>query len=147
MEIKLYNTISENNAMSKKLSHIKDANCDIKGEISVFTPTIIIDYVEGLENVNYVYIPKYNRYYYITDSRGITGHRYELTLKCDVLMSFASDLKKLYVIIDKTEELQKANKYINDGSYVVQSNEFNTIIDFENGFNETGTYILICAGG
>ena len=37
--------------------------------------------------------------------------------------------------------------YLDDGSFIVEHKDFDTIHSFPNGFNEEGTFILICAGG
>ena len=51
------------------------------------------------------------------------------------------------VIIDKQENMIGANLFIDDGSFVTENKEFNSVINFPSGFNDSGEYILITAGG
>ena len=64
-----------------------------------------------------------------------------------MLESFKNNILNLDCIVDKQEKEIASNKYINDGSFVTTSKQFNRMIEFPNGFNEKGSYILICAGG
>ena len=50
-------------------------------------------------------------------------------------------------IVNKQQGTENANLFLDDGSYVLENREFNSVINFPNGFNENGEYILITAGG
>ena len=50
-------------------------------------------------------------------------------------------------IINKQQSATHSNMFLDDGSFVMENKEFNSVINFPNGFNETGEYILITAGG
>ena len=50
-------------------------------------------------------------------------------------------------IIDKQQNEGHSNLYLNDGSYVIDSRSYNTILNFSGGFNNGGKFILITAGG
>ena len=118
----------------------------IKNETNITRPTIILT-GDISNNMNYVYIPKFNRYYYIVDKKSINNEMYEIFLEVDVLMSFKEIILNLHCIIDKQQDLSNINKYYNDGSFIVSSKEFIKTINFPNGFNENGEFILITAGG
>ena len=149
MTVSLYKTSSDRKRLSKSLSAIKsNINCVIKDINDIFTPRIILENYElSLDKCNYAYISEFNRYYFINDIRPLTGGRVELILYVDVLMSFKSELYSIPLIIDKQEKENNANKYFNDGSYLATQKEFVRIIEFGNGFNDEGTYILIACGG
>ena len=148
MVIKLYNNLSENNIINKTITQVgSDITAAIKGDISVETPNLIFAYPGSLPNVNYFYISEFSRYYYITDLIDRTGGRYEIRGKTDVLESFKTDILALNAIIDKQQNTQKANMYMDDGSFISENKEFNTVINFPSGFNDDGEYILITAGG
>ena len=98
-------------------------------------------------NSNYCFIPKFNRYYFIYEIVPITGDRCIVKCRVDVLESFKNSILNLDCIVDKQEKEIASNKYINDGSFVTTSKQFNRMIEFPNGFDEKGSYILICAGG
>ena len=147
MEIKLYKNLSENNVIGKTLTQIKSVEAQLKNDVSIINPTLILYYTEDILDSNYCFIPKFNRYYFIDEIVPITGDRCIVKCRVDVLESFKEDIKSLTVILDKTQSIYKSNKYLDDGSFVVENKDFNTIYNFSNGFNEEGTFILICAGG
>lgn len=147
MEIKLYKNLSENNVIGKTLTQIKSVEANLKNDVSVINPTFILYYTDNILQSNYCFIPKFNRYYFIDEIVPITGDRCIVKCRVDVLESFKEDIKSLTVILDKSESIYKSNKYLDDGSFIVENKDFNTIHNFPNGFNDEGTFILICAGG
>lgn len=147
MEIKLYKNLSENNVIGKSLTQIKSVEANLKNDVSVINPTLVLGYTANILDSNYCFIPKFNRYYFIDEIVPITGDRCIVKCRVDVLESFKEDIKSLTVILDKSQSIYKSNKYLDDGSFVVENKDFNTIHNFPNGFNEEGTFILICAGG
>ncbi len=147
MEIKLYKNLSENNVIGKTLTQIKSVEANLKNDVSVINPTFILYYTDNILQSNYCFIPKFNRYYFIDEIVPITGDRCIVKCRVDVLESFKEDIKSLTVILDKSQSIYKSNKYLDDGSFVVENKDFNTIHNFPNGFNDEGTFILICAGG
>ena len=147
MEVILYKNSSENNVIGKSLAHIKSVECNLKNDVSIINPTLVLAYTANILNSNYCFIPKFNRYYFIDEIVPITGDRCIVKCRVDVLESFKEDIKSLTVILDKAQSIYKSNKYLDDGSFVVENKDFNTIHNFPNGFNEEGTFILICAGG
>lgn len=148
MNIKLCSSTSEIVAINKNISIIDDVSATIKGALSVENPVLILQYKSDIQpNVNYVYIPEYNRYYFVTDIINLTGGRYEIHCKVDVLTSFKDNILNLSCIVDKQSSKDNANMYLDDGSFVVQSKEFVDTINFPNGFNDNGEFILVTAGG
>lgn len=147
MQVSLCQNLSENNIINKSVSVIDTASCTIKGAISVENPVLILDYDSSLQDINYIIIPEFNRCYYITDIVNLTGHRYQITCKSDVLESFKDAILNLTAVIDKQEAMGAGNLFLDDGSFVSENKEFNTVINFTDGFNDDGEYILITAGG
>lgn len=147
MEIKLYKNLSENNVIGKTLTQIKSVEANLKNDVSVINPTLVLNYTANILESNYCFIPKFNRYYFIDEIIPITGDRCIVKCRVDVLESFKDDIKSLTVILDKSQSIYKSNKYLDDGSFIVENKDFNTIHNFPNGFNDEGTFILICAGG
>lgn len=96
---------------------------------------------------NYMYIEKFKRYYFIDDIISIANNRWEIHASCDVLFSFIGDIYRMTAIVDKIENQNDANLYLDDGSFVMDTRQYNTVIEFDNGFNDDGEFILICAGG
>lgn len=146
MNIKLYKNDSNNNVLNKKITLINEYNILLKDNVDVYRPIIKIK-AELLNKCNYVFIQDFNRYYYVVNKRSINIEIIELTLECDVLMSFREHILNLKCIIDKQENINLGNKYYDDNSLISLSKEFIESYNFNNGFNENGEFILITAGG
>lgn len=146
MNIKLYKNDSNNNVLNKKITLINEYNILLKDNVDVYRPIIKIK-TELLNKCNYVFIQDFNRYYYVVNKRSINIEIIELTLECDVLMSFREQILNLKCIIDKQENINLGNKYYDDNSLISLSKEFIESYNFNNGFNENGEFILITAGG
>ena len=147
MNITLCQNLSENNIINKSIIDVENISAVIKGPISVETPVLLLQYNSSLQDINYFKIPEFDRCYYITDVVDLTGGRYQITGKSDVLESFKTAILGLTAIVDKQQGASLVNMYIDDGSYMVENKEFNSVINFPNGFNSEGEYILITAGG
>lgn len=148
MDVKLYNTNDEQNVIGKQKTLIDTASCVIKGSISYENPVLLLAYDGNVaDSINYMEIPELNRFYFITDMLNLTGGRYEIHAKVDVLESFKNTILGLTAIIDKQQGAGLINMYLDDGSYMVENKEFNSVINFPSGFNASGEYILITAGG
>ena len=145
MEVILYKNSSENNVIGKSLAQIKSVECNLKNDVSVMNPTLVLSYTDSILDSNYCFIPKFNRYYFIDEIIPITGDRSIIRCKVDVLESFKNDIKSLTAIINKQETI--ADKFIDDGSWVVENKDFLQSYNFSNGFNDNGEFILITAGG
>lgn len=147
MQVILCNTPSERNIINKVVQTVATVNAVIKGELSIETPILILDYDGNSNNINYMRIPELHRTYFINDIVKLTGHRYEIHGKSDVLESFKNDILNMNCIINKQQNPINANMYLDDGSFIMENKEFNSVINFPNGFNQEGEYILITAGG
>ena len=146
MNINFYKNTSDNNVLNKNITLISTHNIKLKDECNIMTPSILI-HGDISNDINYAYIEKWGRYYYVRDKKSLNNGIYEIFLKVDVLMSFKEKLLDLQCIIDKQQDLNNINKYYNDGSFTVSSKEFIDTINFPNGFNDNGEFILITAGG
>ena len=143
MNVKLYINESNNNVLNKKITLISEVNILLKYDVDIYKPIIKIK-SPLLNNCNYVYIEDFKRYYYITNKKSINTDVIELSLKCDVLMSFKNDIINSKALIIKSENL--INDYINSDIYVNDVREKTHVINFKNGFNDTPEFILITAG-
>lgn len=104
--VKLYTYTGEPNRLQK--SSLMTAEMDLTGtvrsEIDISNPEIMIESGATLRSHNYMYIPEFNRYYFITKSIyrngiwNITGH-------VDVLMSFNAAISTCSGIVARNEKL------------------------------------------
>ena len=146
MEIRFYNNTSLNDCINKQISLIKTVTGVFKENAPVEQFDATVEYDSDLLDSNYCYCPKFGRYYHVK-LETLPGNRIKVHGEVDPLMSFKDGILGLRAIINKQEDVVKCNKYLNDGSFISQVNEFNTSYNFPNGFNNSGTFILICAGG
>ena len=148
MDVRLINTPDEQNVIGKAKTLIDTAQCTIKGNISYENPILLLAYDSDVsDQINYMEIPELNRCYFITDLINLTGGRYEVHGKVDVLESFKDAVLGLSAIVDKVNDQNTGNLFLDDGSFIAENKEFNTVLNFPSGFNDDGEYILITAGG
>ena len=120
----------------------------LKSDTSVINPVIVIEKTNPAKyGYNYLYIPEFGRYYFIDDITQIRNNLWEISAHVDVLFSFMNDISQNKVILEKAENQNDGNLYLNDGSFVTDSRKYNEVIPFTTGLSLDGTYILICAGG
>lgn len=146
MNINFYKNTSDNNVLNKNITLISTHNIKLKDECNIMTPSILI-HGDISNDINYAYIEKWGRYYYVREKKSLNNGIYEVNLTVDVLMSFKEKILHLKCIIDKQENINLGNKYYDDNSLISLSKEFIESYNFNNGFNENGEFILITAGG
>lgn len=146
MEIKLYKTSSPRKKLVKDLTDGITLVGTLRAQSSVMSPTFTVQDI-SVVGYNYCYIPVFGRWYYINGIDALRANLYELSLGIDVLMTYAAEIRQNYAIVDKVDSLGAAYNYINDGSWVNTNRMKQSIINFATGFNDTGEFILITAGG
>lgn len=68
---------------------------------------------------NYVYIPAFNRYYFINSITSVRTNLWRVNLHCDVLYSFRNDVLQIKAIIDRQEN--NFNRYLIDNNMPLSS--------------------------
>lgn len=146
MTITLYDNGSSDEVVNKILTEIVTLTIDPYNEFDLINPTLILSdmTIENIDRCNYCYIEEFERYYFCTPTLGNNGI-YTLLCTIDPLMSFKNEILNLNVIVNKNE--YEINPYLNDGSYVTEEREKIEVLSYSDGFNDTGRYILITAGG
>ena len=143
--VTLYNNTSDSNVLSKTITQVATLQCALKDATELMNPVLIIagDTIET--NVNYVYIPDLERYYFVRNKRQVTANRLELDLHVDVLMSFPDVIANSqgYVL----NSASKPWEYIDSPNWVRDLRQRTDTVEFANGFNESPEYILMTVGG
>lgn len=150
MEINLFTCNAERNRIDKSayLTNRFVLSGSFRASTSALNIEVDVEKTNPVKyDYNYMYIEEFNRYYYIDDIVSIRTNVWTIKASVDVLMSFKTDILKSSAIIDKVETESVANLYLDDGSFVMDTRKYNEIKEFPNGFNDSGSYILICAGG
>ncbi len=145
MNLTLYVNNSEKNKIGKNLTNDFPLSGTLRDVTNIINPVILIELNE-IGNYNYCYIPNFSRYYFITDITVIRTGLFAISLMVDVLESFQTSIKNLSVILLNTQNVG-INNYL--PSQVFRNNvKYKTdIINFPNGLNDSGEFILITAGG
>lgn len=86
--------------------------------VSITNLTVVIEYDKFID-FNYVYIPNFNRYYFVTDIKIINNKLYELDLTVDVLMSYKYGISWTYAFIDRNEYIY--NPMIEDKKRIIEA--------------------------
>ena len=79
--------------------------------------------------INYAYIPELKRYYFITDIVAVNDTLWELTMHCDVLMSFKDEIYNVDGYVSRNEF--SYNKDLVDGQLQIQNNPSVVIYEIE----------------
>lgn len=148
MEITLYTNESEKNKLEKTITNSILLEGNLRNESSIINPVILIS--SNKEDIpymyNYAYIPAFGRYYFITDIESVRTGIWRVSMHVDVLMSYKEQIKNLNVIINNSEETG-ANNYLSGNQWITNVKNTTNIVNFPNGLNDNGEFILITAGG
>lgn len=148
MEITLYTNESEKNKLDKTITNSILLEGNLRDESSIINPIILIS--SNKEDIpymyNYAYIPAFGRYYFITDIESVRTGIWRVSMHVDVLMSYKEQIKNLNVIINNSEETG-ANNYLSGEQWITNVKNTTSIVNFPNGLNDNGEFILITAGG
>ena len=144
MNITFYKNSSEKEKIGKSLSSGLTLSGNLRDECSITSPSILVE-ATSLVDYNYCYIPEFKRYYFISDIVSVRNNLWRVSLKCDVLESFKSDILNSSCIVKKQQNQSYSNN-IDDGSYINRVDSFIEIANYQNGFNADGEFILLTAG-
>ena len=127
MNITLYKNSSPNNKVTKNLSNKKNLGdaCTLIDDTSIMQPTIIVGgfkKVSDFRDYNYCYISQFNRYYYISDIVACTNGYVKISLECDVLMSFKTDILNSTQLV--TRQKNKGKMYLADAEWTVDGRTY-----------------------
>ena len=142
-EIYTYKSSAEQNRVDK--TNFLNADMLISGVLreasSLIHPSITFT-SDIIPTFNYVYIPIFNRYYYVTDITSIKNKLWQMSLTVDVLMTYKEALLACTGYIDRNEN--EYNGLIPDGMISLQKGEvIETNFVTNELFTETqGTYVL-----
>ena len=147
MDITLYTNSSERQAITKTLSTGYQLTGSLRNESSVINPSILIE-IDNPSSYNYAYISEFNRYYFITDIISVRTNLWRINMSVDVLMSFASDILDLDVIVsDISSGENPVSTYIEGEQWKSTVKTKTDVINFPSGLLNDGEYILITSGG
>lgn len=144
VSITLYENISDDNILDKDITLKSTLSGTFKTPFDIEKPILVIEN-SGIVNANYCFVGEFGRYYFIDNIEIISNNMVALHLTVDVLMSFKNSIKALQCDIDTSTS--DYDEYLSSGFYVSTVKTKTDVVQFSGGFNDTGEYILITAGG
>lgn len=153
MTINFYNVNDDNRVVSKTLGNavhsVNDAQ--VYAQTSVMNPQFLMDYASYVVNSNYVHVPLWGRYYYVTDVTVIPGGRCVVHCREDVLMSNKDAIRNLDAYVLRTETSEDVNVLMTDNRIPCQANRHCHTLAFSTApFSATDAnpvYLLTVVGG
>ena len=90
----LYKNSAEDIRVDKTdyLTYVGEINGTLRQSVNITKPIVDIEY-SNVPNFNYVFIPQFNRYYYVSDITSISKNIWGISLTVDVLMSFKNTIR------------------------------------------------------
>lgn len=142
MYIDTYINSSDNNKINKNITAVASSvSVTCYDDTNMINPRLIVSAAE--DNFNYCYISDFNRYYFVTD-KTISQGRVYLQLKVDPLLSFASEIEDLGVILARSTD--HYDLFLPDSDYPVRSDKLIQVEQFSNGFGGE-QFVLAVTGG
>lgn len=123
--IRLYTNTAEKNRIVKNdyVTRVMELNGVLKAPTSISNPSVVIETANGIQDltkVNYAYCFQFHRWYFIVDMISISTKLTQLNLKCDVLMSFRTDLMLNTGMVARNEFDYDALLFDNEMPYEVE---------------------------
>lgn len=140
MKIILYENTSPKKNVVKKLKSAKELEGRLLDECSIVNPSITIE-IDNLSQYNYMYIPVFHRYYFITNSTVIQNKIWRIEAHTDVLMSSKDDLLKNKCVVEKVEN--GGSNYVDDGSWTVRADSFVQATQMSGEIGNYSTYLMV----
>lgn len=114
-DLYLFTNGSPKDEVRKDLTSVGTLSGSLREECSVINPIIKVE-TANILYFNYVYIPIFKRYYYVTGTRVIRKGLWELSLKVDVLMTYADLIYQQEAYVTRNEyqyDEDKIDTYVN----------------------------------
>lgn len=101
MQVDFYTTTDNANTVNKTLTLNKSINIIFRQAVNEATPFIIMN-KDNLTGSNYVHIPNFNRYYFISSVDNYTANLVRINLVTDLLMTYKDEILNSPVLITAT---------------------------------------------
>lgn len=145
--------------MVKTLTDEISLNCRLKDTTSIETPTIEIGGIENITSIlgdessqipplNYAKIPRFDRYYFITDIRIMNAELIEIDLKVDVLMShLRKSISKTPLMASRWQGGIEGQRFVPDENINLRTRTSLLIREVGDDIIEPSSYFILCTAG
>ena len=140
MEIRLYSNFQKRHNSTKRPSgNYSTRNVELKQSTSRQTPTFLLSGDDT--NYNYVYVPQWNRYYYITNINKGNTNLFEINCNIDVLATYKDDISNYTCYIERCASTSYINNQIYDSALTATENVVDVASATTNLFGTGGVFI------
>lgn len=141
----LYSTSDDRRKLFKRLYNERQYNIELSKDTDIINPVLLMSEFDF--NLNYVYIPQFNRYYFIDNVTVVRTNLYQLSCSVDVLMSNASQLNALNLLVERSEVVRQP--YIVDNELVTRCDKDVITVNIGSVGASTSSfpYYLVTTGG
>lgn len=141
MKVEFYHTADNANTVNKTLQPIKTVDIIFRQAVNEFTPFIIMNR-DKLTGSNYVHIPNFNRYYFISSVDNYTANLVRINLVTDLLMTYKDDILNSTVLITATN----TPSYFSS-NLPTQTKTIKRVVKSDITLNKESSLILTTIGG
>lgn len=145
MIVNLLKTTDDTRKINKTTTPVINIQALPTEPTNILTPALIVERYNSIMTANYMYIPDFARYYYITNFTMITGNRIIISGKVDVLKTYAEQLQNCGCIVTRSESIGTPSQ-IPDSNLPIDPNreEIKSIIFDKDPFNIDATNVAKC---
>lgn len=143
MTLEIGISTDDKNRINKSYTMQYSYNGVLKEPTSVINPVILVYApLDMLTGCNYVYIPIFRRFYYISEMKSATNDTCTISCHVDVLMSFKDDIYACTGYVDRQQDI--VNYMLPDPQKIKQVNPAISTVPFTTPEEASGfTYCLI----
>lgn len=142
MEIITYSLTEDGHHIPKHYTPVGTLTGSVRDSVDIENPTIRIDHA-GTDTFNYIYVPEFNRYYYVLDRVQVRTGITDLICHVDVLESFYRQFIYSPMIASRSDSTY--NKFIPDGERVFQQDQLHLYKNL-GGFSGDFSMIMVTVG-
>lgn len=143
LQLNVYQNKAEANRVDKTdyILYVKTLTGVFRDDSDLINLSVIVE--DDLPNYNYIYIPQLKRYYFVQGISSVRYRLWELSLSCDVLMTYKDGIRKLTAFVDRNENSTNNDiidpKRVIEQGYDVEDNAVeNNLFNTEHSFILTG---------
>ena len=149
MTVTLYKCNDDNRKIEKTLNNSVSYDARLKDETSLINPTLLLEISVPISSYNYMYIPDFGRYYFITDISSYRNNIWTITGHVDVLNTYKNEIRNCRALESRNKN--DNSPLIVDNNVVLQNDSDVIVQKFSNTDllgNYTGNmhYVLLVAG-
>lgn len=141
MKVEFYNTADNANTVNKTLQPITTLNIIFRQAVNEATPFITMNR-DKLKGSNYVHIPNFNRYYFISSVENYTANLVRIDLVTDLLMTYKDVILNTPVLITATEKPSYFSSNL-----PTQTKTIKRVVKSDVTLNKESSLILTTIGG